>query len=118
MRFVLACCLALTFVACTTPTKIVTQPGQIAFKSDAIVVRINELQAAAIAANTSGGLDALTTKVVVEFSIAARTTLGALPDGWQITVKQAWAQARPKIVTTNSTLLLAVGAIDALIGAL
>lgn len=119
MRTLLAClCLSLSFVACVHPPPNLSPRGQVAFNADQVVVRINELQSAAIQANTDGALDNAITQVVVEFSISARNTLGALPDGWQATVKQAWKEARPKIVTTNPTVLLAIGAVDALIGAL
>ena len=83
-------------VACTPPTTIVTQPGKIAFSADQVAVRVNEVQNAAIAANTSGALDAAQTKIIVAYAVSADKVLKATPAGWQAAVMKLWQEAAPK----------------------
>ncbi len=119
-RLLLILCLALTPVtlACHPPSTIVTQPGKIAFTADQVVIRVNELQKAAVQANASGALDTANTRIIVEFSVAADKVLKATPSGWQATVKALWLQAAPKITTTNTTVQLAVTALTGLLSTL
>ncbi len=119
-RLLLILCLSLTPVtlACHPPATITTQPGKIAFTADQIVVRVNELQSAAVQANASGALDTANTRTIVEFSVAADKVLKATPSGWQSTVKALWTQARPKITTSNTTVQLAVTALSGILEAL
>jgi hypothetical protein len=118
VRVLLALCLALTFVACAPPTTIKTQPGQVAFTADQILVRVGELQNAAIQANTNNGLSNVTTNIIVTWTTAAAMTLKTTPAGWQATLAASWKAAKPNIPTTNPTIAIAVGAVDALIGGL
>ena len=108
--------LALSFVACTPkPVTITTPAGATAFTADAAVVRVNELMNAAISANHGNALDTPTTRIIVTFCVDADTVLAKTPAGWQATDKSAWAIAKPKIVTTNPTITLALAAADAVI---
>jgi len=110
--------LALLVPACAPKPINLTPAGQTAFTADQAVVRVNELMNAAIQANAAGALDTPTTRVIVTFAVDADTVLAKTPDGWKATVKASWALAKPKITTTNSTLLLAIAAADAAIGGL
>lgn len=117
MKYTAAFLLVLTLAGCA-PKTITTAPGQIAFTADQVVVRVNELQNAAIQANTNKALDDATTRVIVNWAIAADTTLKTTPSGWQATLKSGWLAVKPQIPVNNPTLAITVGAVDALIGGL
>lgn len=110
--------LALTSAGCASAPPTLSPAAQIAFTADQAVVRVNELMNAAIQANASGALDTVTTRVIVTFAVDADTVLSNTPAGWQATVKAAWAIAKPKMTTTNTTVLFALAAADAAIGGL
>lgn len=105
--------------ACTPPPTIVTQPGKVAYAADQVVVRVNELQNAAIAANAQGQLPEATTRTIVQFCVAADTTLAQTPNGWQVTVQTAWASTKAALPPiTNPAVVAAMGAVDVLLGSL
>ncbi len=54
----------LSLPACQRPVTITTDAGKLAFTADQIVLRVNELQRAAIDANTRGILDIGTTRTL------------------------------------------------------
>ncbi len=109
--WIIACCLALS--ACAPPPTVTTPQGQLAYKADQIVVRVNELMNAAIAANASGALDTNTTRTIVQFTVAADQTLASTPNGWQATVLTAWAATKAKLpVIQNPAILAAFSAVD------
>ncbi len=115
----------LAFSGCAKHVTGATPVAQAAITADAVVIRVNELQAATIqfcgAAPqcTPGTIDTATARLIVQTSIDLRQTLRAVPAGWQATVKQAWAQARPKFASvTNAAILAAMSALDLAIGAL
>lgn len=102
---------------CAPPVTIVTPQGQAAFKSDQVVVRINELMNAAIRANAANALATDTTRMIVSFCVAADKTLAATPAGWPATLAKAWAQTKAKLPTIeNPAILAAIGAVDVVIG--
>lgn len=120
-RYVLALALALALglaaPACTPrPATIVTPAGQLAFTADQIVLRVNELQAAAVDANRNGILDIGTTRTIVNWSINADTVLKVLPAGWKTTLIASWHVAKAEIHTTNSIIQSAMAAVDAVLG--
>lgn len=119
-RLLLMLCLALApaLSACNPPTTIVTQPGRIAFAADQVLVRVKELEQAAVQANQSGALSTADTRVIVDYAVAAKNVLTATPNGWQVTVKALWKEALPKITTTNTTVQLAVTALSGLLSSL
>ncbi len=90
--------------------------GQIAYTADQIVLRVNELQQAAITANSKGILDTGTTRLIVNWSINADMTLKVLPQGWKVTVQTSWTLAKKDIHTTNSIIQSAMAAVDAVLG--
>jgi hypothetical protein len=120
--FVLALGLAVSSCAKVTPA---TPKAAAAIKADAVVVRVNELQAAVIdycgpapecAPNT---IPTNTARDVVKALIDVRTTLKATPEGWQATVKAGWVVAKSRLVgITNPAIVAALSAGDALIGGL
>lgn len=102
--------------ACAHPT-FQSPVGQKAYTADQIVVRVNELENAAIAANTSKALSDDATRPIVEFCVAADKTLAATPNGWQATLETAWTAAKAKIGTvSNPAVMAAIGAVDVILG--
>ena len=117
-RLILVLVLA-TLPACAPPPTVVTQAGKTAFTADQIVVRVNELENAAIQANSTGGLPVATTRIIVEFCVSADKTLKATPAGWQATVATAWKQAKAKIPPqTNAAVQSAISAVDVVLASL
>lgn len=110
---------ALVLVACSRPTTIVTPQGKAAYTADQIVLRINNLQNAAIQAEQTGGLSTDTTRTIVEFAVSADRTLKSVPSGWQQTVSAAWAETKKKLPPiTNPALLAAIDSVDLVLAAL
>lgn len=121
----LLCLLVFGAPACNKKVTGATPIAQAAITADAVVVRVNELQAATIQycgpapQCAPGTLDTALARQIVQTSIALRQTLKAVPSGWQATVKAAWAQARPKFATvTNPAIVAALAAVDIVIGGL
>lgn len=107
-------------LGCHAPVTVVTPAGQTAYTADQIVVRVNELQNAALAANGSGGLSIATTRLVVQFAVDADKILAAMPAGWQTTVVALWGQAKGQIPAkdlTNPALAAAISAVDVVLAA-
>lgn len=115
----LALMLSLT-VACTPPPTIVTTPGKTAFTADQIVIRVNELMNAAIAANTAKALDDATTKIVVQWTLSADQILAATPSGYVLTLQTSWGALQPQIakIPQTSTVGIAIATLTALLGGL
>ena len=110
----------LSTTACHPPITIVTPAGKAAYTADQIVLRVNELGKAAIAANAQGALDVQTTRIIVQFAEAADKILKALPLGWQATLAAAWKEAKQQLPMTalGPLVLAAVQAVDVVIATL
>lgn len=105
-------------VSACAPPSIQTPAGKTAYTADQIVLRVNELENAAIQANATGGLDVRTTKTLVEFAVAADQTLKVTPAGWQTTVGTAWAQAKRSLPPiTNAAVSAAMSGVDLVLAA-
>lgn len=128
-RFVCLVALALTLTAdlgCVSK-KIIPETPQAAaaFKADAVVIRVNELQATVIEACgpaaecQPGSLPTATARAIVAGLIDLRTVLRSTPMGWQATVKASWAQLKPKLAAvTNPAVLSALALVNAAVEAL
>lgn len=104
-------------VACHAPVTITTPQGKAAYTADQIVVRVNELQNAAIKAEAGGALPTATTRTIVEFAVAADKTLAATPAGGAATVAVAWQQTKLKLAgVSNPAILAAMSAVDVVLG--
>jgi hypothetical protein len=102
------------------PPTVVTPQGKAAYTADQVVIRVNELQNAAIQAEASGALPTSTTRVIVTFCVAADKTLATVPNGWQQTIATAWTQAKQQIPAkdlANTVISAAVAGIDVVIAA-
>lgn len=103
----------LALSACHAPTTIQTPAGQIAYTADQIVLRVNELQSAAIAAEAAQQLPTATTRTIVTFCVAANRTLATTPTGWAATLATAWGQTKAQLgPITNPAVAAAIHALD------
>ena len=115
LSLVMSVALAVAMYGCAHPVTITTPQGQAAYTADQVVVRINELQAAAIQANAAHALSDATTRAIVTFAVGADATLAAVPTGWQRTVATAWKTARALIPATdlsNPAIAPLIAAVD------
>lgn len=104
--------------ACHAPVTIETQAGKTAYTADQIVIRVNNLQNAAIQAEKTGGLPTATTRTIVEFAVSANRILKETPAGWQTTVAISWAEAKKRLSPiTNAGVLAALDAVDIVLAA-
>ncbi len=118
-RLLFVLLLAGPLTGCHAPVTITTPQGHAAYTADQVVVRVNELQNAAIAANaaTPPALSTTTTRVIVQFAVATDTTLAQVPAGWQATVRTAWATAKAQLTgITNPLITALMAAVDAVLG--
>lgn len=120
-----ALCLSIGYSACAPKVTPETPKAAAAITADAIVVRVNELQAAVIQAcgpERTCAPNTISTALaddIVRTSISLRTTLKAVPNGWQETVKTAWTQAKPRFAgITNPAIAAALTGVDTIIGGL
>jgi hypothetical protein len=121
LMLVLALCLS---ASCAKVTPATPKAGA-AIKADAVVIRVNELQAAVIdycgpapqcAPNT---IPTNTAHDVVKTLMDVRSVLKATPQGWQASAKEGWAVAKARLVgVTNPAIVAAMAAVDSLIGGL
>lgn len=102
-----------------------TPTAAAAMKADAVVIRVNELQATVIEACgpapecQPNSLPTATARAIVQSLIEVRSVLRTTPNGWQATVKQAWAQTKVKLAgVTNPAILSAVALVNAAMEAL
>lgn len=111
-------CIALASGACSRPATIVTPQGRAAFTADQIVLRLTELERAAIQANAAGGLDVNTTRLIVRFTVSAERTMQQAPQGWQPTVIAAWNEVKRALPPIgNPAITAALTAIDLVLAA-
>lgn len=90
-----------------------------AYTADQVVIRINELMNAAIAAHAQNALPTNATRTIVKFAVAADQTLADVPAGWQATVRAAWLATKKQLpAQTNPAILAAMGAVDLVLGVL
>lgn len=103
----IACLASLVIVSCA-PKTIVTPEGQRAYTAHEVLIRVGELQKAAIQANTDKALSDADAIVVVQFTTAAAETLRSAPVGWPATIRAGWAQVKTKVSTAGRTALSVV----------
>lgn len=128
MRFIRYALLATFLVgapACSHKVTPATPRAAAALTADAIVIRVNELQATVIqlcgvgATCAPGTISTQLHDQIVQTCINVRTVLKSVPNGWQSTVKTAWAAGKARFgVVTNPAITAAIGAVDILIGGL
>ena len=114
--------LVLSLAACSAcaPKSIQTPQGQAAYTADQIVIRLNELQNAAIQANGAGALSEDVTRKIVTFVVAADQTSQSAPLGWRATVTTGWQQLKLSVNPSSlpASLQSAFYAVDLVLGIL
>ncbi len=125
MKRLIVIALLCTAPACSHKVTGATPVAQAALNADAIVIRVNELQAAVIQACgpapqcQPNSLSTALARDLVQTCLDLRATLKAVPAGWQATVRAAWQQARPRFnPVTNPAILAALAAVDVILGGL
>lgn len=106
--------------ACTAPATIVTEPGKAAYTANEVLVRVERLQDAAIAAHTNGSLNTDTARAIVFVTVNVFEIADAATQGWQATARQAWMQAKadiPALQSGGQFYVLAAAVDEALGGA-
>lgn len=121
MKYVYALMLALALTGCASKKLTPETPlAATALKADAIVIRVNELQASVIEfcgpapECQPNSLPTATARDIVKGLIALRTVLKSTPAGWQATAKTTWAEVQPKFAgVTNPAILSAIALVKA-----
>jgi len=94
-----------------------TPKAAVAMKADAVVIRLNELQAAVIQscvtddACVASGIGKDLARLVVQTCIDIRSTLRDVPNGWQATARTAWAQVRSRLALVRNPVIQSVFAL-------
>jgi hypothetical protein len=108
---------ALLLASCA-PKSIVTPEVQRAYTAHEVLIRVSELQKAAIQANTDKALSDSDAIVVVQFTTSAAETLRTAPIGWPATIRTAWSQVKTKVSTAGKqTLTIVFTLIDGVLAA-
>jgi hypothetical protein len=110
---------------CKAPVSVQTPQGKAAFTADQVVLRVGELQTAAIQANGTLDpktgkpvLDQATTRLIVQFCVDANTALKNAPNGWGKAVGAAWAKLKTQLPpVTNPAISSALSSIDVILAA-
>jgi hypothetical protein len=119
MKYLSTLFVALLFAGCAANPNVTTPSGKAAQAALEISTRVGELQNAAIAANTSGSLSDRDSVTIVKFTVAAQQTLKDLPNGWQASLKTAYASMKAALdASVRTKLAVALSTLDALIGVL
>lgn len=115
--------LVLPSASCAKKVTGATPTATAALNADAVVIRINELQAAVIQACgpdpvcQPGSLDTNLARDIVKTCIDLRTTAKSVPDGWQMALRTAWNRAKLRFTAvTNPAILAGIAGVDALLG--
>lgn len=87
---------------CSTPVSIVTPEGKAAYTANEVLVRVERLQDAAIAAHTNGSLNTDTARAIVFVTVNVFEIADAATHGWHATARQAWMQAKADIPALQS----------------
>lgn len=110
---------ALVSPACVHPPATLSPAGQTAFTADQVVLRVNELENAAMDASAKSLITVPQARVIVAFCVDADKTLKVLPSGWRVSLQQAWTLAKVKIsLPAGSAVAGAVTAVDLVLGVL
>ncbi len=110
--WLLAPLLVLSSAACVKTPPNLTPAAQVAFQADQVVLKINALENAAIAAAVNGSISTDTARVIVTFCVDADKILKVAPLGWQQTVLTAWNTAKGQIPTKDPTVASLILAVD------
>jgi|WetSurMetagenome_2_1015567.scaffolds.fasta_scaffold92207_4 hypothetical protein len=102
-------------VGCHPPVNIVTPEGKKIYTANEVLKRVEELQNAAIKADTQKVIPTHTARIIVQFTVSSARTIGMVSDGWGIVVAKAWAEVKAQIpleILNNPAIKVAVFAVD------
>lgn len=129
-RWLLILMLATLPMGCAKVTP-ATPKAAAAIKSDEVVLRAKELQAATIAACwpdgvmkaecAPGGISTAAARELVKVTVDVAEVAKKVPAGWQASVKASWFAAKPRLLALGpfpQAVTIAIGVADALIGGL
>lgn len=102
-----------TAPACVQPPPNLTPQAQVAFTADQLVLRVNELENAAISAATQDPALTPTARTIVEWCVATDRVLKQAPLGWQQVVQTSWAQLKVKIPARDPNIAALLTTVDA-----
>lgn len=109
----LALCLSVPQTACGAKPTFETPKAQVVYTVDQVVLRVNELEKAAISANATGGLPEAQTRPIVQWCVTTDKVLATAPDGWRVLVAASWAEAKRHAgPVTNPAITAAMGLVD------
>ena len=103
------------------PATVVTPQGKAAYAADQVVLRVNELQAAVIQAEATGGLPRPVARNIVTWTVRADGILKDMAIGWQTALVNSWGLLKAQIPAAqlrNPLIALAVAEVDALLAAI
>lgn len=117
MKYLIVSLALIVGLACAPKNANLSPAGREAYTADQIVIRLGELQDAAIAANKSGGLADGPAIKIVQFTVDGAKTCKAVPAGWQATLKAGWLTLKAQLDAAVRTKLGAAWAVlDAILG--
>lgn len=118
-----ALALALSLVACAKPTSIQSPEATRAWQANQVLIRVAEVQAAAIQAEASGALKTADTRIIVQATVTIAKAAKDAPEGWPKVALTALQQAKaqlPASVLAQSpvayTLAIVEGMLISLVG--
>ena len=86
----LACLFAFIILFALALQGCASLPASPVAQADAVVLRLGELQGAAIDLNASGKIPDKTAVLIVRFTVAEAKALKTAPVGWQQTIRASW----------------------------
>lgn len=107
-----------TFSGCAPKT--LPPELKVAYTANEVLIRVAELQSVVIGLYDANP-QAITKEnaiLVVHFTITAATVIQSSMDGWQPTVKSAWAELKKQYVPTDPKLLVVWNLTDVMVNSL
>lgn len=104
--------------ACHAPVTVVTPEGKAAFTANEVLIRVERLQDAVIAAQKNGALTTDIARTIVFATVNIADISEAATQGWQATARQAWLQAKTDLpqLRVGGQFAVYAAAIDELLG--
>lgn len=101
---------------CAGHSQPVTATGKAAFAADQVVLRLAELQNAAIDANTRGTLADGPAIQIVRFTVGGARIAKASPGGWRASIVTAWAAVKSHLPALTGSLAALIATLDSFLG--
>lgn len=102
--------------ACAPKNAPISATGKAAFAADQFVLRLAELQNAAIDANKRGTLADGPTIQIVRFTVDGARVAKDAPNGWRAEVVASWAAVKSHLPAMSGTLAALIATLDSFLG--